>query len=85
MIVGSYITARDLFSEHCAPSSSTWTGVGMYFSYFLLFVHLFYGTYCTGKDKARKAAAKAKAVTNGNGATNGNGHHATNGNGKKHE
>jgi hypothetical protein len=90
MVVGSYITARDLLSEHCAPSTSTWTGVAMYFSYFLLFVHLFYVTYCTGKDRARKAAAKKKAAlidangTGSNGHSNGNG--VTNGdsNGKKH-
>lgn len=79
MVAGSYITARDLLSEHCAPSTSTWTGAAMYFSYFLLFVHLFYGTYCTGKDRARKNAAKKAAALATNGTT------SSNGNGKKLE
>jgi hypothetical protein len=60
MVVGSYLTARDLLSEHCAPLSSTYTGVIMYFSYFLLFVHLFYEMYIKTGGKSSRRGPKSK-------------------------
>jgi len=64
MVVGSYLTGRDLLSEHCAPLESTYTGIIMYSSYFVLFVHLFYGMYIKsgGKSRRRGGDVKSKSV-----------------------
>jgi elongation of very long chain fatty acids protein 6 len=71
MVVGSYLTARDLLSEHCAPLTTTYTGVLMYFSYFCLFVHLFYDMYVKsgGRSRRDKSKSKSPAVIDGTSPT----------------
>jgi len=63
MVVGSYLTARDLLSsEQCAPRITTYTGVIMYFSYFCLFVHLFYTSYVKKGGRSKKGGGRAAAA-----------------------
>jgi len=59
MVMGTFITVYDAFFSHCSNEVDTWGGLIMYFSYFLLFTHLFWQMYCTGKPRKGKKSATA--------------------------
>lgn len=66
MVIGSTISAYDLTrSAPCAPMIPLYTGLAMYFSYFCLFAHLFYQSYCTAKGQARRSKKPAAVAAVG--------------------
>jgi hypothetical protein len=75
MVFGLIFSINDVVNTGCGDKTNSIFGSLMYFSYFLLFVHLFYQSYCVGKKRRvgdnAEASDKPAATTSTTNSTAG--------------
>jgi elongation of very long chain fatty acids protein 6 len=76
MVLGVVFSLNDLLNTGCGNRTNSIFGSIMYLSYFVLFAHLFYSSYCVGKKRrvgdnetSSAPATTGKAAKDANGTT----------------